>query len=125
MGVQKTDVSRELEKEVLDDVFVDLMSEAIKRAEGDPLYGVRSIPVDTPAQAKRITMNSVRNNYRRWVDAGKPDTFVDFMQRRWAPIDPEHDPEGLNENWAPNIKSILKQMDPGSREEWKQNRILD
>ena len=79
------------------------------------MYGVRS---ETTTNPGKVLMNSVENNYKRW-ESGKtpapwinerPAKFIDFMQRRWAPIGAENDPKNLNANWAPGVRAILRQM---------------
>jgi len=86
-----------------------LIAEAIKKQEGDPKrHGVLSIKTSSPEEAERILLNSISNNYRRWVKAGKPGNFIDFMGKRWAPIGAENDPKGLNKNWVPGVQSILR-----------------
>jgi len=97
--------------------FFPTFAQAISRAENDPTgqHGVRSIKTTNPTQ---VLNTSIRKNFNRW-NTGKrpapwinerPKKFIDFMQRRWAPIGAENDPENLNKNWAPNVRSILKQM---------------
>jgi hypothetical protein len=91
-------------------------AQAIQRQENDPtgMMGVRSQTGD-PSQ---ILMNSIMNNYDRWTSGKtpapwikeRPKKFIDFMQKRWAPIGAENDPRNLNANWAPGVRKILKQM---------------
>jgi hypothetical protein len=53
---------------------------------------------------RRVTCNSIRNNWRRWEQAGRPGEFTDWMADRWCP--PSTDPVG-NRNWKRNIKALL------------------
>ena len=96
--------------------FIPSMARAVQQAEGDPTgnMGVRSIK--NPKKPKDILLNSIANNYARWQTNQPPapwlsqvpnEMFVDFMQRRWAPIGAKNDPTNLNKNWAPNVKQIL------------------
>lgn len=95
----------------------ELIAQAIARQENDPtgMYGVRSV---STAEPSKVLMNSVKNNYRRWENGDtpapwineRPAKFIDFMQRRWAPIGAENDPRNLNANWAPGVRAILRQM---------------
>lgn len=88
--------------------YAERMADAIYKAEGGPKarkpYGVLSIPVRDEAHARQITLNSIRNNWKRWEKAGKPGDFVDFMADRWCP--PSVDPVG-NRNWKKNVKYFL------------------
>ena len=81
---------------------------AIRVAEGNPNYGVLSLHTSDP---RTIAANSVVNNIARWEAAGSPGKFIDFMQRRWAPIGAKNDPKNLNKNWAGNVRGAL-QKDP-------------
>jgi hypothetical protein len=89
---------------------IEGIAAAIYHAEGGARgrYGIKSETCDTLAECKRICKNSVKNNLRRWQDAGKPGDFIDFMHKRYAPIDAENDPKGLNRNWAKNVRYFLR-----------------
>lgn len=109
--------------------FMDIMAKAIKHAENNPRnHGVLSVKTDNPSA---VLNNSVKNNFKRW-ESGKtpapwikesPEKFVDFMKLRWAPDGAENDPNNLNKNWAPNVKSsIKKQVGP---DQYKKFEALD
>lgn len=87
-------------------------AQAIGRQENDANFGVRSVKVANQEQAARVLFNSLRNNVKRWEQAGKTGDFIDFMGSRWAPSGAENDPTDLNKNWAPGVKSILKRDAP-------------
>ena len=91
------------------DYIMPYMHKAVKQAEGDKTgkLGVRSIQTDNPDQ---VLDNSIVNNFSRWVQGREPGKFVDFMQKKWAPIGAENDPKGLNKNWAGNVRNSLKQQ---------------
>lgn len=94
--------------------IVPQLAAAIKVAENNPRNnGVLSVPTANAGQASHVLDNSVYNNYARWVQAGRPGTFVDFMQQRWAPIGVANDPSNLNKNWAGNVRGAL-QSDPNT-----------
>lgn len=101
------------------DIMVQLLpafARAIQRQENDPTgnMGVRSISTTNPSN---VLNNSIINNYMRWKQGmtpapwikERPKKFIDFMQRRWAPIGSENDPRNLNKNWAPGVRRILMQ----------------
>lgn len=103
------------------------IAEAIKVAENDPSrFGVRSVKVKSREEAQRVLDNSVRNNLKRWEKAGRPGKFVDFMQKRWAPLNADNDPKGLNRNWSKNVRAALrKRLSPEEYNEWeRQNLVL-
>jgi hypothetical protein len=64
------------------------------------------VKVKDEADARRICINSIRNNIKRWEKAGKPDTFANFMADRWCPV--ASDPIG-NKNWKKNVTAIYNQ----------------
>ena len=115
-----------MHKEMDNDKFVSHVGEAIKVAENDPTrYGVRSVKVKSREEAQRILDNSVRNNRLRWEKAGKPGKFVDFMQKRWAPLKAENDPKGLNKNWSGNVRAALrKRLTKEEYAEWERLNLV-
>ena len=86
----------------------DQIVEAIYKAEGGSkatwLYGIKSVPYDSPEEARRICFNSVRNGRARWIKAGKPDDLIVFIGKRYCPPTVH----SLNKNWVRNVKAILK-----------------
>ena len=92
------------------EINVERMADAIYRAEGGDKarvpYGVLSVKVKDKAEARRVCINSIRNNIKRWEKAGKPSTFIDFMADRWCPV--ASDPVG-NRNWKKNVKAIYSE----------------
>ena len=87
----------------------DEIANAIYRVEGGPKakapYGILSIKVSSPAQARRICMNTIRNSRTRWLKAGRPGDELDFLADRYCP--PSADPVG-NKRWKINIHKLTK-----------------
>lgn len=85
--------------------------DAIYKAEGGSqatyLYGIRSVKYDSPEEARRICLNSVRNNIKRWEKAAKPEDFITFMSRRYCPVGCDND-WGCNKNWVKNVNYFLR-----------------
>ncbi len=83
------------------------LADAIYRAEGGAKarspYGVLSVKVRDEAHARRVVLVSIRNNRKRWEQAGRPGEFIDHMANRWCPI--AADPVG-NHNWKANVRKI-------------------
>ncbi len=48
-------------------------------------YGIESIECDNEQACRRICINSIRNNKRRWIEAEKPEGFLKFMAQRYCP----------------------------------------
>lgn len=84
----------------------ELMADAIWAIEGGAKtaypYGIRSIKTTGPAHARRICINTIQNNHGRWLKAGKPGAFIDFLADRYCPK--AADPRG-NANWRRNIRA--------------------
>jgi hypothetical protein len=106
--------------------IIPSVAAAIKMAEGNPRnFGVLSEKTSGPSEANTILNNSIRNNYRRWIAAGQPGTFIQFMGNRWAPIGASNDPNNLNKNWVPNVKSILqRQLGDEEYNKWKMLNLV-
>lgn len=98
-----------LQNHLLATSLVPQIAAAVKVAENNPKNnGVLSVPTANAGQASTVLDNSVYNNFVRWDQAGRPGKFVDFMQRRWAPIGVSNDPHNLNKNWAGNVRGALQ-----------------
>ena len=89
----------------------DRIVEAIYKVEGGAKakvpYGILSIPVkgNCEEEARKICLNTVQNNHDRWLKAGKPGEYLDFLADRYCPK--SVDPKG-NRNWKKNIREFLK-----------------
>lgn len=76
-------------------------------------YGIKSVKVSGKQEARQVALNTVRNNYKRWQDAGgkwkdgKPVTYFEFLAKRFVP--PEVDPKG-HANWLINVPSIYNKF---------------
>ena len=86
------------------------LADAIYRAEGGAKarspYGVLSVKVKDQADARRVVLISIQNNWKRWEKAGRPGEFIDHMADRWCPA--SSDPVG-NRNWKSNVTKIYNQ----------------
>jgi hypothetical protein len=83
------------------------IADVIYRVEGGAKakapYGILSVKVKNTTEARKVCLNTIRNNHRRWQAAGKPGKFLDFLADRYCPK--SADPVG-NRNWKKNVKSI-------------------
>ena len=93
-----------------DEEIVDAIYMAEGGSDATYLYGIRSVPYDTPEEARRICFNTVRNNRRRYAEYGHKtfDTYLEFLASRYAPVGASNDPRNLNANWLKNVKYFLK-----------------
>jgi hypothetical protein len=79
---------------------------AIGRAENSVKYpyGIKSINTHGDAvYARRICLNTVRNNRRRFAEQTKEQDFIVFLGSRFCP--PAVHP--LNRSWVGNVKYFL------------------
>ncbi len=90
---------------------------AIYRAEGGSkaqyLYGIRSVHYDSPEEARKICLNTVRNNRKRYAKYGykKYDTYLEFLASRYCPVkgkDLTSAEKRLNKYWLKNVKFFLE-----------------
>ncbi len=86
---------------------IDRWTGAIGKAENNPNYGILSVSCHPGADCRRVCANTVRNNYKRWVKAGKRGTYLSFLANRYCPIGAANDPHGLNANWRRNVAYYL------------------
>jgi hypothetical protein len=82
--------------------------DAIRKAEGNDNYGILSIKCTPGEDCRKICANTVRNNYKRWIKAGKKGTYLLFLANRYCPIGASNDPSGLNRHWPKNVKYFLE-----------------
>lgn len=89
----------------------EVMADAIYRAEGGAKarkpYGIVGVPVKDEAEARRVAINTARNNFQRWQKAGRPGTYIEFLANKYTP--PSDDPVG-NKNWKRNVPAIYAQL---------------
>ena len=93
--------------QALTETEANRIADAIYLAEGGGKarvpYGILSLKVRDKAHARRICLNTIRNNYRRWQSTRTNECFLDFLAGRYCP---PIDSEG-NKNWKRNVRSIL------------------
>lgn len=63
----------------------------------------RAIDTNLDIQAGWCAATIVKNRVR-WVRAGKPVPFIEFLGKRYCPVGVKNDPSGLNRNWIKNVK---------------------
>lgn len=100
--------------EQISDIYANKIANIIYIIEGGDKtkypYGIKSIDTGgNKEKARRICLNTIKNNYIRWQKAGlvnnnKKIDYLDFLADRYCP--PSDDPIG-NKNWKKNIKKLL------------------
>lgn len=90
----------------------NLIVDAIYHAEGGArakkLFGVLSVPCEGYAGCRKVALNTVKNNHKRWQKAGAKGDYLEFLAKRYAPIGAKNDPKNLNRNWLKNVRHFLK-----------------
>lgn len=86
------------------------LANAIGRAENSTKYPYGIISINTHGDkvlARRICINTCKNNYVRWKKAGSKGDYLTFLSNRYCPIGAGNDPKGLNRNWIKNVRFYL------------------
>ena len=84
----------------------DRLVDAIYLAEGGGKarkpFGILSVPCSGYQDCRQVCLNTVRNTYRRWLKAGQPGDYLNFLALRYAP--PTAHP--LNAHWERNVRRL-------------------
>lgn len=85
------------------------IADSIFRLEGGPKakapYGILSVKVRSTEHARQVCLATIRNNRARWIKAGRPGDYLDFLADKYCPT--SCDAVG-NRNWKKNIHKLLK-----------------
>lgn len=103
---------------ILAEVYADdEIADAIFKAEGGEkaefLYGIRSVSYKDEADARRICLNTIRDNRKRYTEYGHKEypTFLEFLASRYAPTsgkDVSKYAKKVNKNWIHNVRFFLE-----------------
>ncbi len=92
----------------MENTEVERIADAIYKVEGGKKarapYGILSVKVKGEVEARRVCQNTIKNNHSRWIKAGRPGNYIDFLADRYCP--PSADLKG-NSNWKKNIRKFL------------------
>jgi len=96
----------------ISDVSANKIVDSIYKIEGGAKtkypFGIKSINTYGNYEvARRICLNTIRNNYFRWQKTPKTNDFLQFLQTRYCPIGAKDDPKNLNSNWLSNLRKTL------------------
>ena len=98
----------QLQATSIDPHYADKLVRCIYQVEGGSRakspYGILSVKVKDK-EARKVCLNTVRNNWRRWQKAGHPGEFVDALGDVYCPF--AADPVG-NVRWKKNMKALLR-----------------
>ena len=88
----------------------DQIANAIYKAENSVKYpyGIKSIPTyGNKEYARKICLNTIRNNRVRFAKQNKYSDFIEFLGSRYCPTTIKSEYQ-LNKNWVRNVKKFLE-----------------
>jgi len=90
------------------------MADVIYKIEGAEKtrhpFGVLSVPCKGYDECRRITVNSLKNSWKRYQKTDKTIPFDQHFANRWCPVGAENDPQGLNKNWLYNFRFYMEKL---------------
>ena len=94
------------------DEWVDAIFEAEGGEKATYLYGIRSIPYDTPAQARQYCKNTVYNTLIKYrtIRCKDGESDIDCMARRYCPVGSDTD-NGTCRHWKKNVQWFLNESE--------------
>lgn len=91
---------------------VERLATAIYKAENSVKYpyGIKSIDTHgDKVYARKICINTIRNNGKRWEKAGRPTDYLSFLAGRFCPIGAADDKWlNLNRYWRGNVARLYE-----------------
>jgi hypothetical protein len=96
------------------DYETEAIVEAIYKAEGGKKasvpYGImyKGCNWNNESFCRKIAVNTVNNTRKRWIKAGQPKPFLEYLRDRYAPLSDHH----LNEFWLRNVTFYLTKQNP-------------
>lgn len=94
-------------------VDIERLAEAIYKAEGAERavkpYGILSVPCEGKEHCGRICRNTIKNNLRRYAKSKTKESFIQFLGRRYCPVNAEND-NGSNRFWVNNVERLYKTL---------------
>ncbi len=87
------------------------IADAIYCAEGGARWGYgiqkKYWHYNNLAEARKICLNTIRNNRVRFAKQNKYTNFIEFLGSRYCPVGANND-KGKNKYWVRNVKHFLK-----------------
>ena len=74
-------------------------------------YGIRSVTCETKKECKEVCIRTVRNNRKRFAKNRKGfNDYISYLGSRYAPLQSDNDPQGLNRHWIRNVRYFLEKI---------------
>ena len=93
----------------------DEIADAVFKSEGGMKaqywYGIRSVKYDSLEEARKICLNTIRNQRKRHSNHECSFTYLECLANRYAPRNVTNDPNNLNRYWLKNVKYFLNKGD--------------
>ena len=86
--------------------FESSLLNSIRKAEGNKNYGVISVKCKDGKDCRKVALNTIRNQYRRFAEENKV-AFLKSLAERYCPIGSNTD-DGTCVNWFPNVLSNVE-----------------
>lgn len=94
------------------EIHIEALANSIYKAEGGirakKPYGILSVKCEGEKACRKVCINTIKNNIKRWERSGKKEPYFSFLARRYAPIGVANDPSGLNKNWLRNVSRFYE-----------------
>lgn len=94
------------------DNYYNQVVDAIYLAEGGAKtrhpFGILSVKCDGYDECREVCYRTVRNNYHRWIKAGRNGDYLQFLANRYCPVGADNDPKGLNRHWYGNVTRLIE-----------------
>lgn len=90
------------------EIDFERLATAIGKAENSTAhpYGImQRYKYTTPRQA---CINTIKHKYRDWVAEGSRGDYLAYLQTKYAPLNAQNDPSGLNYNWLSNVRRLYR-----------------
>ena len=91
----------------------DQISDAIYMAEGGAgnifPYGIMKHYRHTTT--RQACLNTIAHCRRDFIAAGGPGDFISYLAARYAPLNCDNDPLGLNKHWKKNVLWFLAHLE--------------
>jgi hypothetical protein len=92
--------------------YYNQVVDAIYLAEGGAKtrhpFGILSVKCDGYDECREVCYRTVRNNYHRWIKAGRQGDYIQFLANRYCPVGADNDPKGLNRHWYGNVTRLIE-----------------
>ena len=89
--------------------MLDELVTAIGKAENSKSHPYGVMVKYRHTSPKQACLNTIKHQYRLWLESGRKQAFVAFLSLSYSPIGASNDPQGLNKNWTRNVSYFLKE----------------